>query len=78
MKIKVWFSSYSPQVHKCRACELSYAGLAEFSIHVQTIQHQYMMFKLKKNTADGQIVDYSADMDDELRNHCVQRDQLQM
>lgn len=62
-----------PQVHKCRACELSYACLAEFNLHTQTIEHQYMMFQLKKNTADGQFVDYSADMDDELRNLCFQR-----
>ncbi|XP_056301501.1 uncharacterized protein znf106b isoform X2 [Danio aesculapii] len=62
-----------PQVHKCRACELSYERLANFNLHIQTIEHQYMMFKLKKNTADGQLVDYNADMDDELRNICAQR-----
>ncbi|XP_051731389.1 uncharacterized protein znf106b isoform X1 [Ctenopharyngodon idella] len=65
----------SPQVHKCWACDMSKTGMAEFKVHVGTLYHEYMLFELRKITADGKTVDYSGEIDDELRALCVQRDQ---
>lgn len=54
---------------------MSKTGMAEFKVHVGTLYHEYMLFELRKITADGKTVDYSAEIDDELRALCVQRDQ---
>lgn len=62
-------------MHKCWACDMSKTGMAEFKVHVGTLYHEYMLFELRKITADGKTVDYSAEIDDELRALCVQRDQ---
>lgn len=75
MKINACFSSYSPQVHKCWACDMSKTGMEQFKQHVGTLYHKYMLFELQKITADGKPVDYNAEIDDELRALCHQRDQ---
>ncbi|KAK7150360.1 hypothetical protein R3I93_011577 [Phoxinus phoxinus] len=65
----------SPQVHKCWACDMTKTGIAQFKEHVKTLYHKYMLFELQKITADGKKVDYSSEIDDELRALCYQRDQ---
>ncbi|XP_056115890.1 zinc finger protein 106 [Rhinichthys klamathensis goyatoka] len=65
----------SPQVHKCWACDMTKTGMAQFKVHIRTLYHKYMLFELQKITADGKTVDYSAEIDDELRAFCYQRDQ---
>lgn len=66
----------SPQVHKCWACDMTKTGMAQFEKHVGTLYHKYMLFELQKISADGKTVDYSADVDDELRALCDQRNLL--
>ncbi|XDV42133.1 hypothetical protein PO909_010859 [Leuciscus waleckii] len=65
----------SPQVHKCLACDMTKTGMAQFKVHIRTLYHKYMLFELQKITADGKTVDYNAEIDDELRALCYQRDQ---
>lgn len=74
MKINVCSSFYSPQVHKCWACDMTKTGMAQFKVHIHTLHHKYMLFELQKISADGKTVDYSAEIDDELRALCYQRD----
>lgn len=50
------------------------AGMAQFKVHIHTLHHKYMLFELQKISADGKTVDYSAEIDDELRALCYQRD----
>ncbi|XP_067272931.1 uncharacterized protein znf106b [Pseudorasbora parva] len=65
----------SPQEHKCWACDMTKTGIAQFKQHVGTQYHKYMLFELQKISADGKPVDYSTELDDELRALCDRRDQ---
>ncbi|XP_057209316.1 uncharacterized protein znf106b isoform X2 [Triplophysa rosa] len=67
----------SEQVHKCWACDLSVMGLKDFKKHIGTFNHKYKMAILteKRSYDDKSTMDYSDEVDDELKALCAQRDQ---
>ncbi|XP_051510992.1 uncharacterized protein znf106b isoform X2 [Myxocyprinus asiaticus] len=66
----------SEQVHKCWACDMSMTGLKLYKKHIVTSDHKHMLLNLQKRRDDGQNeVDYSVDIDEELKALCAKRDQ---
>ncbi|XP_051954828.1 uncharacterized protein LOC127624169 [Xyrauchen texanus] len=65
----------SEQVHKCWACDVSMTGLWLYKKHIVTCDHKQMLLNLQKRRNDGQNeVDYSVEIDDELKALCNKRD----